>query len=281
MLAQFLDAVDQRCTSTTRSSNPNEVDLHLAGGPMFLSVLCCTLAILNFCYHDAKRARKHQAKTIQEGLFHTPSLAARTIHMANKESKDKVLPHWRLGGVAGQVGARTCTIGISTLARVACSGSSLASPHAHEPNATLAMCAERHTLVYSCTHGPKRLRKGQGSCTHAVVMLPSFPAIAVRLLPLRAQVEDLQQIKRLLQERHTMRMRVGAEGAVRTDGSLTISDVPTLLKMIKESIEPTIHKVVREASGATAGGARTAWSDATAVVKDAHAEPYTSATKQM
>jgi hypothetical protein len=53
----------------------------------------------------------------------------------------------------------------------------------------------------------------------------------------------LRQIKRILQERHVMRMRVGGLGAIRTDGGLTISDVPTLMKMIKDTIEPVVHKL--------------------------------------
>jgi hypothetical protein len=67
------------------------------------------------------------------------------------------------------------------------------------------------------------------------------------------QVEDLQQIQRLLQERHSMRIRVGS-GAVLTDGSLTISDVPTLVKMIKDSIEPVAHKAAREESSHKVNG---------------------------
>jgi hypothetical protein len=74
----------------------------------------------------------------------------------------------------------------------------------------------------------------------------SFCTQAEQPLPhATAQVEDLHQIQRLLQERDSMRRRVGS-GAVLTDGKLTISDVPTLVKMIKDTVGPAALKAARE-----------------------------------
>jgi hypothetical protein len=102
---------------------PSTLGLSLAGGPMLLSVFACSIAILFFLYDEGQRARSSFAEkrrhgsghlTLQENLFHTPSLVERTIHMVSAP-KDKQA-HWRLGGVTGQVcTAPTTRIGASAI----------------------------------------------------------------------------------------------------------------------------------------------------------------------
>jgi hypothetical protein len=111
--SELLPPIDQRCLLRPTASMPSTLDLSLAGGPMLLSVFACTLAIFFFLYDEVQRARTSVAEkrrhgsghlTLQDKMFHTPSLAERTIHHASVPQGKEA--HWRLGGVTGQVLSR-------------------------------------------------------------------------------------------------------------------------------------------------------------------------------
>lgn len=146
-----LQAVDERCLDDGASvtSAPGALDLTLTGGPMLLSAIACTVALLWFFYGEARMARMKakSQKSREAEILETPSLAERTCKMRSLEKRQ------------------------------------LAT-------------AERESPAYDN--------------------------------------QDLRLIARLVRSRNLTQLRVDAASNLRTDGPITLNDVPMLLSVMRD-----------------------------------------------
>ena len=74
-----LPAIDPSCTASTVSQGAaGQLSLELTGGPLLISVIACTFAIVTFCVSEV-RSSKARRSAVQ--IIETPSFADRTYKM--------------------------------------------------------------------------------------------------------------------------------------------------------------------------------------------------------
>ena len=168
--SENLAAIDERCfdASETGATTQGQLNLTLTGGPMLLSAVMCSIALLWFWYTEARQA-VYKKMSREERILETPSLADRTCNL-NAAEKRKLA------------------------------------------------AAERESPAY--------------------------------------EDQDLRLIARLVKSRNLTQIRVDAASNLRTDGPLTLNDVPMLLSVMRDAMFPQHEEgqYLRERAGSRDAG---------------------------
>lgn len=81
--AANLPAIDDACKATTSATTQRkgQLPLNLTGGPLLISVIACTIAMLLFVFGEGRRARRKLAENDLHKIIKVPSFAERTYKM--------------------------------------------------------------------------------------------------------------------------------------------------------------------------------------------------------